>query len=181
MGYDGEKDGIPRVIKDSIQYLRETGMDLQSFPSFGPVTLNEFVGLEEEGLFRRSPNLTLLNQVTDAYDRGMEGDHVVAHSLNLSISGHVVSLDTFNDPNLAAVLIKKFLRDLPTPIFLERMYPVIQRCPVPSDEPGDVSAITYIREVILPELPRCSYILLSHVLRECPSIHNVPCAISHSV
>lgn len=29
-----------------------------------------FVGLEEEGLFRRSPNLTLLNQVTDAYDRG---------------------------------------------------------------------------------------------------------------
>lgn len=26
MGYDGEKDGVPRVIKDSIQYLRETGM-----------------------------------------------------------------------------------------------------------------------------------------------------------
>jgi len=31
MGYDGEKDGIPRVIKDSIQYLRETGM---CFPPF---------------------------------------------------------------------------------------------------------------------------------------------------
>jgi len=29
-----------------------------------------FVGLEEEGLFRRSPNLALLNQVTDAYNRG---------------------------------------------------------------------------------------------------------------
>ncbi|KAF9783417.1 Rho GTPase activation protein [Thelephora terrestris] len=128
MGYDGEKGGIPRVIKDSIQYLRETG-------------------LEEEGLFRRSPNLTLLNQVTDAYDRG-----------------HVVSLDTFNDPNLAAVLIKKFLRDLPTPIFPEVTYAVIQRCPIPSDA-GDVSTITYIRETILPELPRCSYILLSHVLQ----------------
>lgn len=84
-------------------------------------------------------------------------------------SGHVVSLDTFNDPNLAAVLIKKFLRDLPTPIFPEKMYPLIQRCPIPSDEPGDVSAITYIRETILPELPRCSYILLSHILRECSS------------
>jgi len=117
------------VIKDSIQYLRETG-------------------LEEEGLFRRSPNLTLLNQVTDAYDRG-----------------HIVSLETFNDPNLAAVLIKKFLRDLPTPIFSEGMYSVIQRCPIPSDEPGDVSAITYIRGTILPELPRCSYILLTHVLQ----------------
>lgn len=25
MGYDGEKGGIPRVIKDCIQFLRETG------------------------------------------------------------------------------------------------------------------------------------------------------------
>ena len=70
MGYDGEKDGIPRVIKDSIQYLRETGTCLPSLFSPGCVTFNAFVGLEEEGLFRRSPNLTLLNQVTDAYDRG---------------------------------------------------------------------------------------------------------------
>lgn len=31
MGYDGEKDGIPRVIKDSIQYLRETGTSFLSF------------------------------------------------------------------------------------------------------------------------------------------------------
>lgn len=31
MGYDGEKDGIPRVIKDSIQYLRETGTSLLFF------------------------------------------------------------------------------------------------------------------------------------------------------
>ena len=26
MGYDGEKGGIPRVVKDCIQFLRETGM-----------------------------------------------------------------------------------------------------------------------------------------------------------
>ena len=25
MGYDGEKGGIPRVVRDSIQFLRETG------------------------------------------------------------------------------------------------------------------------------------------------------------
>lgn len=91
MGYDGEKDGIPRVIKDSIQYLRETGTHLQSFPSFVPVTLNEFIGLEEEGLFRRSPNLTLLNQVTDAYDRGMEWDHVVSHSLKLCFRSRCIT------------------------------------------------------------------------------------------
>lgn len=122
-------------------------------------------------MFRRSPNLTLLNQVTDAYDRGERANYVDVVTLdspNHPVPGHVVSLDTFNDPNLAAVLIKKFLRDLPTPIFPEKMYPVVQRCPIPSDEPGDVSAITYIRETILPELPRCSYILLSHILRERP-------------
>ena len=25
MGFDGEKGGVPRVIRDAIQYLRETG------------------------------------------------------------------------------------------------------------------------------------------------------------
>ena len=71
MGYDGEKDGIPRVIKDSIQYLRETGMRFR-FTAFR-VMVNILAGLEEEGLFRRSPNLTLLNQVANAYDRGSGG------------------------------------------------------------------------------------------------------------
>lgn len=30
MGYEGEKDGLPRVVRDCIQYLRESGMDAQS-------------------------------------------------------------------------------------------------------------------------------------------------------
>lgn len=73
MGYDGEKDGVPRVIKDSIQYLRETGMCFFPFLFLGRATFDPLIGLEEEGLFRRSPNLTLLNQVTDAYNRGNGG------------------------------------------------------------------------------------------------------------
>ncbi|EIM81513.1 RhoGAP-domain-containing protein [Stereum hirsutum FP-91666 SS1] len=128
MGFDGEKGGIPRVVKDCIQYIRESGM-------------------MEEGLFRRSPNSVLLRQVQEAYDRG-----------------HVVSLDTFGDPHLAAVLLKKYLRDLPEPLFPEALYPIIQRCPTPTDDPTDWSALLYIRDTLLPELPRCSYILLSHVL-----------------
>lgn len=31
MGYNGEKGGIPRVVKDAIQYLRETGNHFTSF------------------------------------------------------------------------------------------------------------------------------------------------------
>ncbi|KDQ62796.1 hypothetical protein JAAARDRAFT_171394 [Jaapia argillacea MUCL 33604] len=128
MGYDGEKGGIPRVVRDCIQFLRDRG-------------------LEDEGLFRRSPNSALLRQVKDAYDRG-----------------NVVSLETFNDPHLAAVLLKKYLRDLPDPIFPESIYPLIRRCPQPSIDPSDMSSVLYIREILLPELPHCVYILLSSIL-----------------
>ncbi|KAF8548337.1 Rho GTPase activation protein [Imleria badia] len=128
MGCDGERGGIPRVIKDSIQYIRESGM-------------------KEEGIFRRSPNSGLLKQVQQAYDRGQ-----------------VVSLDTFDDPYLASVLIKKYLRDLPIPPFPESLYPVVRQCPVVSSDLSDMSAVTYIRDTLLPQLMPCVYILLSHVL-----------------
>ncbi|KAI0769114.1 Rho GTPase activation protein [Trametes elegans] len=128
MGFDGEKGGLPRVVKDCIQYLRSTG-------------------LHDEGLFRRSPNSVLLKQAAQAYDRG-----------------HVVSLETFGDPHLAAVLLKKYLHDLPEPVFPERLYPVIRRCPPPTGDPDDMSSIMYIRETLLPELPPCVYILLSNTL-----------------
>ncbi|KAJ3863141.1 hypothetical protein EV359DRAFT_73772 [Lentinula novae-zelandiae] len=128
MGYHGEKGGIPRPVKDAIQFLRDTG-------------------LEEEGLFRRSASSSMLRSAQEAYDRG-----------------NVVSLETFGDPHLAAVLLKKYLRDLPTPIFPEALYPVIRRCPMPTSDPGDMASVMYIRDVFLSEIPPCTYILLSHVL-----------------
>lgn len=108
--------------------------------------------MQEEGLFRRSPSSSLLRAAQEAYDRG-----------------NVVSLDTFSDPHLAAVLLKKYLRDLPEPLFPETMYPIIRRCPMPSgvrDEEGEMASVQYIRELILPELVPCAYILLSQILRE---------------
>ncbi|CEL60405.1 Rho GTPase-activating protein 1 OS=Homo sapiens GN=ARHGAP1 PE=1 SV=1 [Rhizoctonia solani AG-1 IB] len=76
--------------------------------SEGPLGLN----LEVEGLFRRSPNVGLLRSVREAYDRGNQ-----------------VTLAQYYDPHIAAVLIKKFLRDLPEPIFSGALYPVIAKCP----------------------------------------------------
>ncbi|KAJ3806743.1 hypothetical protein F5876DRAFT_49464 [Lentinula aff. lateritia] len=128
MGYHGEKGGIPRPVKDAIQFLRDTS-------------------LEEEGLFRRSASSSMLRSAQEAYDRG-----------------NVVSLETFGDPHLAAVLLKKYLRDLPTPIFPEALYPVIRRCPMPTSDPGDMASVMYVRDVLLPEIPPCTHILLSHVL-----------------
>ncbi len=61
MGYDGEKGGIPRVAKDCAQYLRQTG----AFPFISGYTLSDqfLSGLTSEGLFRRSPNSSILRQV----------------------------------------------------------------------------------------------------------------------
>ncbi|CAG8437320.1 3438_t:CDS:2 [Ambispora gerdemannii] len=50
MGSEGEK-GLPRVIKDCVNYLRAEG-------------------LETDGIFRRSPSSILLRQAREAYDRG---------------------------------------------------------------------------------------------------------------
>lgn len=97
----------------------------------------------------------------------------VCRSLCLELSsrvehypGQVVSLETFDDPYLASVLIKKYLRDLPTPPFPESLYPVIRQCPAVSSDPSDIAAVTHIRDTLLPQLMPCVYILLSHVLRE---------------
>ncbi|KNZ76871.1 Rho GTPase-activating protein 1 [Termitomyces sp. J132] len=128
MGYGGEKGGLPRVVKDSIQYLRENG-------------------LLEDGLFRRSPSSAMLRAAQDAYDRG-----------------NVVSLKSFGDAHLAAVLLKKYLRDLPEPIFPEALYPLIRRCPLPTSDSSDVASVTYIRSVVLSAILPCAYILLSQVL-----------------
>ena len=146
MGYDGEKGGVPRVVKDCVQYLRQTGTPASLRPESSSYAAVQ--GLSEEGLFRRSPNSTTLRQVKDAYDRGQ-----------------VVSLDRFDDPHLAAVLLKKYIRDLPEPLFPEDLYPVIQQCPVPTEDPSDWSAILYIRESLLSALPGCNYILLGYILR----------------
>ncbi|GJE90264.1 RhoGAP-domain-containing protein [Phanerochaete sordida] len=141
MGYDGEKGGIPRVVRDCIEYLRETG-------------------LQDEGIFRRSPNSQTLKQVQQAYDRG-----------------HVVSLNNYNDPHLAAVLLKKFLRDLPEPIFPESLYPAIQNCPTPSADPTDMTAVIYVREVLLPQLPLCVQILLNNIIH---LLHEVSLRAEHN-
>jgi Rho GTPase-activating protein 1 len=86
--------------------------------------------------------------------------------VKMCVSGQVVSLQTFGDPHLAAVLLKKYLRDLPSPIFPETLYPIIKRTPPPIGDASEMAAIEYIRDSVLPELSPCTYILLNSILRE---------------
>ena len=64
----------------------------------------------------------------------------------------IVTLPTFNDPHLAAVLLKKYFRDLPDPIFPETLCPIIRQCPLPSGHLIDMEAILHIRDALLGHL-----------------------------
>ncbi|KAG8890717.1 hypothetical protein FRB98_006221 [Tulasnella sp. 332] len=135
MGDYGEKGGIPRVVKDCVEFVRERGMEV-------------------EGIFRRSPNSALLRQAKEAYDRG-----------------HPVSLSSFSDPHIGAVLLKKFFRDLPEPIFHEGTFPIVQRCPLMLENNDDLATDTYIREQLLPALKSdAAEIVLSYV---CHLLHDI--------
>ncbi|KAG8794528.1 hypothetical protein FRC17_008281, partial [Serendipita sp. 399] len=134
MGRDGESGGVPRPVRDAIAYLRSYKDDRSTF-------------MEEKGLFRRSPSSALLKQVQAAYDRGQ-----------------VVDLSQYGDANLAAVLIKKFFRTLPQPIFPDSAFHIIRNCPNPDKEDTKDDAIFYIREKVIGELEGNKQILLNVVL-----------------
>lgn len=83
--------------------------------------------------------------------------------------GQPVSLSSFGDPHIAAVLLKKFFRDLPSPVIPETLYPTIRRCPPPTANQADLSCINYIREILLPQIGQRSpatLIVLPYVLRK---------------
>lgn len=96
----------------------------------------------------------MLRQIRDAYDRGQP-----------------VSLSSFNDPHIPAVLLKKFFRDLPTPVFPDFTYSTIQGCPYPTNEDNEANraCVDYIRMNVIPLVDKISppaLIVLSYVLRE---------------
>ena len=68
MGYHGEKGDIPRVVKDTIQFLRDSGMSRLRYAK--QCHNYSSIGMTEEGLFRRSPSTVMLRAAQDAYDRG---------------------------------------------------------------------------------------------------------------
>lgn len=134
MGMEGESGGVPRPVRDAIAYLRAWRED-------------DTIPLEDKGLFRRSPSSALLKQVQAAYDRGQ-----------------VVDLSQYNDANLCAVLIKKFFRALPQPIFLDSMFAMIRNCPNPDNPNTRDDAVEYIKTKIIGELEGNKQILLNVVL-----------------
>ncbi|GJN94265.1 hypothetical protein Rhopal_007339-T1 [Rhodotorula paludigena] len=95
------------------------------------------------GIFRRSPSAAHVAILHGAYSRG-----------------HPVSLSTLPDaPYLAASLLKRFLHDLPTPVFLRSSWEAARACPIDDDD----AAVAYLREHFLPLLDPPALALLQRL------------------
>ncbi|KAL1007038.1 hypothetical protein UPYG_G00081100 [Umbra pygmaea] len=77
---------VPLVMRDTISFLLEKGLEI-------------------EGIFRRSANVTLVRDVQHRYNSGEE-----------------VSFFQMEDVHLAAVILKTFLRELPEPLLTYKLY-----------------------------------------------------------
>ncbi|KAJ1945151.1 hypothetical protein FBU59_002396, partial [Linderina macrospora] len=112
------------------------------------ISFIRYNGLTTEGLFRRSPPSTALRAAKDMYNRG--------HNVDLSLSG----------VHVAAVLLKLFFRELPSPVFGSTSYETILALPsvqreADSEPDSEVTEVArqmdtvrarYVEEVVLPSL-----------------------------
>ncbi|XP_029030009.1 rho GTPase-activating protein 1 [Betta splendens] len=79
-------DLVPVVMTDTISFLLDQGLEI-------------------EGIFRRSANVTLVKEVQRKYN-----------------SGEPVNFREMEDVHLAAVILKTFLRELPEPLLTYQLY-----------------------------------------------------------
>ncbi|XP_068165399.1 rho GTPase-activating protein 1 isoform X2 [Antennarius striatus] len=116
-------DCVPMVMRDTISFLSEQGLEI-------------------EGIFRRSANVTLVKEVQLKYN-----------------SGSVVSFREMEDVHLAAVILKTFLRELPEPLLTYQLYnDIVNFSSVSSD--NQVVVMT----TLLESLPEENYKSLRYLI-----------------
>ncbi|XP_066509358.1 rho GTPase-activating protein 1-like [Hoplias malabaricus] len=119
-----DSEGIPMVMRDTITFLKEHG-------------------LQTEGIFRRSANVSLVKNIQLKYNSGEE-----------------VNFFQIEDVHLAAVILKTFLRELPEPLLTYKLYnDVVNFQNVDSD-----SQVITIRNMLM-SLPEENYASLRFLIK----------------
>uniref|UniRef100_A0A665UND1 Rho GTPase activating protein 1 n=1 Tax=Echeneis naucrates TaxID=173247 RepID=A0A665UND1_ECHNA len=116
-------DPVPVVMRDTISFLSEQGLEI-------------------EGIFRRSANVTLVKEVQLKYN-----------------SGAAVNFREMEDVHLAAVILKTFLRELPEPLLTFKLYNDIVNFASVSGE----SQVTAMK-TLLESLPEENYASLRYLI-----------------
>ncbi|KAG7502016.1 rho GTPase-activating protein 1 [Solea senegalensis] len=116
-------DAVPVVMRDTIGFLTDQGLEI-------------------EGIFRRSANVTLVKEVQLKYN-----------------SGAVVNFREIEDVHLAAVILKTFLRELPEPLLTYQLYnDIVNFNSVSSDD--QVMAM----KMLVESLPEENYTSLRYLI-----------------
>lgn len=116
-------DCVPVVMRDTISFLSDQGLEI-------------------EGIFRRSANVTLVKEVQLKYN-----------------SGESVNFREMEDVHLAAVILKTFLRELPEPLLTYQLYnDIINISSVSAD--NQVAAM----KAIVESLPEENYASLRYLI-----------------
>lgn len=101
-------------------------------------------GLEVEGIFRRSANQKTVKDFCSMFD-----------------AGHSVTYKNPDDVHCAAVIIKKFLRELPEPLMTFRLYDIIIASTSIPDPAEKLKVVWYI---LRNELPDENFLLLKFLM-----------------
>ncbi|XP_062301543.1 rho GTPase-activating protein 1-like [Scomber scombrus] len=118
-----DNDSVPVVMTDTISFLSEQGLEI-------------------EGIFRRSANVTLVKEVQLKYN-----------------SGTAVDFKEMEDVHLAAVILKTFLRELPEPLLTYQLYnDIVNFTSVSSD-----SQVT-VMKTLVESLPEENYKSLRYLI-----------------
>ncbi|XP_003977636.1 rho GTPase-activating protein 1 [Takifugu rubripes] len=116
-------DCVPVVMRDTINFLSEQGLEI-------------------EGIFRRSANVTLVKETQQRYN-----------------SGETVHFSEMEDVHLAAVILKTFLRELPEPLLTYKLYnDIVNFSSAPSD-----SQVTVMKRLV-ESLPEENYESLRYLI-----------------
>ncbi|KAM7375004.1 hypothetical protein PAMA_014205 [Pampus argenteus] len=118
-----DDNAVPVVMRDTINFLSEQGLEI-------------------EGIFRRSANVTLVKEVQLKYN-----------------SGAAVNFSEMEDVHLAAVILKTFLRELPEPLLTYQLYNDIVNF---TSEPSD-SQVTVLKTLV-ESLPEENYMSLKYLI-----------------
>ncbi|XP_031607963.1 rho GTPase-activating protein 1 isoform X2 [Oreochromis aureus] len=120
---DPDGDPVPVVMRDTVGFLSEQGLEI-------------------EGIFRRSANVTLVKEVLLRYN-----------------SGATVNFREMEDVHLAAVILKTFLRELPEPLLTYQLYNDIVNFASVSSE----SQVT-VMKTLVESLPEENYASLRYLI-----------------
>lgn len=110
------------------------------------------LGIEVEGIFRRSPASSALAKVKQMYETKQTK----------------IDIDTYGGVHIACVLLKMYFRELPTPIFPRDTYPLLRKL---ADSKTDTDKITFIKTRILPTFSTPVFMLVKAVFRLLNKVH----------